>query len=118
MAFPKDDELADALATCSAAKASPQHKIGVLTWVFGVFRPANVKRVTAYLKNMYDDDLLDETAIYEWHAASAKTSAQFLPDGATLTEEAIVGIKENANQLIDWLKEAPEDEDEDEDEDN
>jgi len=118
MAFPKDDELAAALATCSAANASPQHIIGVLTWYFGVIRPAILKRVPLFLKKMYDDDLLEETAIREWHAASAKASAEFLPDGATLAEEVIVGIKENANQFITWLTEAADEEEDDEDEDD
>ena len=61
------------------------------------------------LKQLYDDDVLDEDSIIAWFDSPPESSWLVKKDVAEL-------VRSKAKQFVDWLKEA-EEEDDDDDED-
>lgn len=69
----------------------------------------NKKIMSKILLKFYDEDIVEEDTFYRWHEKASKRYAD-----KTLAK----GIREMANEFIQWLKTAEESSDEDDGEDN
>lgn len=114
--------VAKATASYHDGKASSFHMIGVLSWIClrqsKVYKPYFV----AILKEMFEEDLIDEEAIMQWYEKdngeliAEKTIPEVTDSAKAITAEEFVSLKASCKSFIEWLAES-EDEDDDEEKD-
>lgn len=73
------------------------------------FPDALLKSVSAVLKTLYDEDVVEEEVIIKWFEDSPIEGAD--------SDGGLGRVKASAQPLVDWLKNAEEEEDEDEEDD-
>lgn len=116
----KDADVPLSVATCSAAKSSPQQLIGTVLWVCLRLVPTVASKFPLYLKALLDyeeRDLLDGDAVRIWMQGAAADNVSTLPAGATISAEDIEKIKLSPGMVafMKWI-DTPEEDDEDDDE--
>mmetsp|Transcript_78888 Transcript_78888/g.154263 ORF Transcript_78888/g.154263 Transcript_78888/m.154263 type:complete len:102 (+) Transcript_78888:1247-1552(+) len=98
-----------ALVGTDANKFMARHLVGAVEELFGLKFPGLAKAFPLVLKQLYDEDVLEEEVILDW--ASQGVTYEFSPQA--LTAEQVRALRVSAEQFVAWLKEADED-DEDE----
>jgi hypothetical protein len=112
----KNDDVAVAVAKCTAARGDNQRNIiGVLSWVCLRARPTIAGKFWAYLKLLFehDDSLLEQEVISEWFRDVS--GEEYAPEETDITSEEHAKLRESSTQFIQWLEEE-EEEDSDEEE--
>jgi len=96
------------LAQTDANGFMARHIIGAVELFFGHRYPSLAKGFPLVLKQMYDEDILDEDFILAW--ADAGITYDFSPQ--ELQGESLKELRALAEPCVNWLREADEDEDE------
>lgn len=117
----KDANVPLAVASCSAAKASPQHLIGLLLWVCMRLVPTAAAKFPLYLKALLEyeeQDLLEEAQVRLWATSTVADNLAALPTGASISVDDIGKVKASAGMVafLKWL-DTPEEDDDDDDDD-
>jgi len=92
-----------------------RHLIAATEWFCGVKEKELLRMFPVMLKQLYDEDLVDEDAFFSWHADFTRN--EYCADESLISDDELSALKEAAGPFIVWLREADEEEDEDEDED-
>ena len=114
----KDEELSKlkpVLATMTTTPIQQRHLLAAAEWLCGSRFPSLLKFFPVVLKQLYEEDLIDEEVIFEWDADSIRND--FTADSSMINDETLEALKSHAKQVVVWLREA-EEEGEDEDEDD
>lgn len=93
-----------ALVNTDANKFMARHLIGAIEDFFGSKYPTLIKGFPLVLKQLYDEDVLEEDVILDW--ASQGVTYEFSPQ--SMTGEQIKQLRTSAEPFITWLKEADE----------
>jgi translation initiation factor 5 len=101
-----------ALVATDANKFMARHIIGAVEDFFGSKYPSLAKAFPLVLKQLYDEDILEEEVILDW--AGQGVTYEFSPQ--SMTGEQIKELRASAESFITWLKEADEDDDDADDE--
>ena len=103
------------LLACSEGRRGQRSVIALLSWICLKLRPALRDGFPAYLKALYDSDVIEEDAVKEWFAARG---AEVAPAGAeqelTAADHQVLRGMPQVKALVEWLDEE-EEEDEEED---
>ena len=118
----KDDELSKLKPVLAAMTTTPihqRHLLAAAEWLCGSRFPSLLKFFPVVLKQLYEEDLIDEDVIFEWDADSIRND--FTADSSMISDETLEALKSHAKLVVVWLREAEEegdDKDEDDGEDD
>ncbi len=96
-----------------------RHLIAAFEWFFGVRCPQLAKYFPIVLKQLFDQDVVDEDVFIKW--GSDLTRNEFSADHSMISLDTLEQLKLSASPFLKWLEEAEEesdDEDEEEEEEN
>ena len=99
-----------ALVSTDANKFMARHLIGAFEDFLGNRIPELKKFFPLILKQLYDEDVLEEEVILDW--ASQGVTYEFSPQ--SMKPEDVKALRASAEPFITWLSEAEEDDDDDE----
>ncbi|CAE7592436.1 unnamed protein product [Symbiodinium microadriaticum] len=92
-----------------------RHLIAAMEWFCAVREKELLRMFPVLLKQLYDQDLIDEDAFFSWHADSTRN--EYSADQSLISDDDLLALKDAASPFINWLREAEEEEsDEDESE--
>jgi hypothetical protein len=74
----------------------------------------SVRTFPVVLKQLYDEDLLEEETLLEWYGDELKN--EYTADETIISTEVLETLKEAAKPFIVWLEEADEEDDDEEEE--
>eukprot|EP00602_Paraphysomonas_sp_CaronLab_P001389 CAMPEP_0185026884 /NCGR_PEP_ID=MMETSP1103-20130426/11450_1 /TAXON_ID=36769 /ORGANISM="Paraphysomonas bandaiensis, Strain Caron Lab Isolate" /LENGTH=393 /DNA_ID=CAMNT_0027560619 /DNA_START=235 /DNA_END=1416 /DNA_ORIENTATION=+ len=94
MLAPKDNEI------------QQRHLIAAAEWFCGTRYPDLLRMFPVLLKQLYDEDLVEEEAFYAWH--TDLTRNEFTAEQSMITLETLEQLKEAAQLFVVWLQEADE----------
>lgn len=84
-------------------------------WLIGVKYPSLIPRYSILLKQLYDEDIVEEDVLLEWYYDESKNEYS-MNEGLYITNERVFeNLKESAKLFIKWLEEADEEDDDGED---
>lgn len=93
------------LRFCHENTKAQKYLIGGIEQVINLHKEQLLPKVALLFKNLYDEDILDEEVLLEWHS---KVSKKYV------TKELSAEIHTKAEPFMKWLKEAEEEESSDE----
>ena len=96
-----------ALVATDANKFMARHLIGAVEDFCGFRVPALKKFFPVLLKQLYDEDILEEEVILDW--AQQGVTYEFSPQ--SMNSEQVKELRVLADQFINWLEEAEGDDD-------
>jgi hypothetical protein len=112
----------DIIAALAPSEIQQRHLIAAFEWLCGTRYPNLVKFFPVALKQLLDEELVDEASFFLWHADTARN--EFSAEMSMMCLDTLEHLKESASMFINWLMEAESDddgeggeEDDDEDED-
>ena len=118
----KDEELLKLKPILAAMTSTPihqRHLLAAAEWLCGSRFPSLLKFFPVVLKQLYEEDLVEEDTLFEWDTDFIRND--FTADASMINDEALEALKSHAKQFVVWLREAEEEGDEedvdDEDED-
>eukprot|EP00604_Paraphysomonas_vestita_P000708 CAMPEP_0174825160 /NCGR_PEP_ID=MMETSP1107-20130205/42498_1 /TAXON_ID=36770 /ORGANISM="Paraphysomonas vestita, Strain GFlagA" /LENGTH=291 /DNA_ID=CAMNT_0016056529 /DNA_START=1347 /DNA_END=2222 /DNA_ORIENTATION=+ len=86
-------------------------------WLIGIKFPALLPRYSILLKQLYDEDIVEEDVLLEWYYDDNKNEYSMNEGLYTNNDRIFENLKESAKLFIKWLEEADEEgEDEDDEE--
>lgn len=97
--------------------------ISAIEWLIGVRNqspsatstggtsPTPIRFFPVLLKQLYDEDLLEEEVLFEWFHDSLRN--EYTVDESIISESTLQLLKESSGLFIKWLQEAEEEDDED-----
>lgn len=91
-------------------KAQKNLLSGLEILIGNVYYEALIKKVPHIFKLLYDNDIIYEEVLIDWHSKQSSRKQ--------ISKETIAEIKSNAHPFIKWLKEAEEEESSDESDDD
>lgn len=109
---------ASVLKALAGTHIQQRHLIAAFEWLFGTKYPSKVKFFPMALKQLMDEDLVEEDVFLEWAADYARN--EFSAESSMICLDTLEELRASAAPFIKWLQEAEEegdDEDEEEDED-
>jgi hypothetical protein len=93
------------------AEAYQRRLIGAVEYLCSVAHPDLGKWFPLLLKQLYDEDLVDEEVFLEWYEEGEDDADEFTRREVTAAMAA--ALRKEAGKFITWLQEAESDEDED-----
>lgn len=94
------------LRFCHENPKTQKYLVGGIEQVINLHKEQLLPKVAIIFKNLYDEDILDEEVLLEWHS---KVSKKYV------SKELSAEIHTKAEPFIKWLKEAEEEESSDDD---
>lgn len=91
-----------------------RHMIAAFEWFFGVRHPQLMRFFPVILKQLFDNDLVEEDVFLRWGADLTRN--EFSADHSMISLDTLEQLKVSAAPFLKWLEEAEEESD-DEDED-
>lgn len=91
------------LADLAKSTKAQKGLIGGVERIVGVTKPELLPKINGLLKGFYDNDIIEESVILEWHEKNTKKYTGDRDIGAKVRAEA--------NAFVDWLKNAEEESD-------
>jgi len=88
--------------------------IAAAEWFCGTRYPDLLRMFPVMLKQLYDEDIVEEETFYAWH--TDLTRNEYSAEQSMISLETLEHLKEAAKLFIVWLQEADEEGDSDEDE--
>jgi translation initiation factor 5 len=109
------------LAALAPSPIQQRHMIAAFEWFCGTKYTALTKFFPVALKQLLDEDLVEEDAFFTWHADLTRN--EFSAEQSMMCMDTLESLKESAMPFIKWLQEAEEegesdDDDEEEDEED
>jgi translation initiation factor 5 len=101
------------LAALAPSSIQHRHMIAAVEWLCGTKFPSLVKFFPVVLKQLLDEELVDEEAFYAWH--EDLTRNEYSAEQSMMCLDTLEHLKESAAPFITWLEEAEEEEDDEED---
>ena len=102
----------DILKVLTSSQTHQRHLIAAIEWVCGAKFPSLLKYFPVALKQLFDEDLLDEAILLEW--AQDEVRNEYTSDESMIEMEALESLKEAARPFIVWLEEAESEEESEE----
>lgn len=82
-----------------------QHQlISATEWFIGVKFSYLISRFPLMLKQLYDEDLIEEEVLYDWYNDEIRN--EYTIDSTIITNEILESLKESSKSFIVWLQEA------------
>jgi len=88
--------------------------IAAAEWFCGTRYPDLLRMFPVMLKQLYDEDIVEEETFYAWHTDITRN--EYSAEQSMISLETLEHLKEAAKLFIVWLQEADEEGDSDEDE--
>lgn len=105
----------EVLAALAATAIQQRHLIAAFEWLCGTRYPSLVKYFPVLLKQLLDEELVDEDTFFAWAGDFARN--EFSAEQSMMCIDTLEHLKHSAAPFIKWLQEAEEEgEDDDEDE--
>ena len=89
--------------------------IAAIEWLCGAKYPQLLKFFPVFLKQIFDEDLIEEDLFFQWD--SDMTPNDYSVDRSFVSVAVLEQLKQSAKPFLVWLDEAEEEDDESEDED-
>lgn len=102
----------DVLAAIAPTDLMQRHLIAACEWFCGVHVPEVQRMFPVMLKQLFDEDLVEEDVFYSWHTDYARN--EFSAEASLISTDTLEALKESAQPFITWLQEADEEGDSDE----
>jgi translation initiation factor 5 len=100
------------LLTALAASAIQQrHLIAAAEWLCGTRLPSLLKFFPVILKQLYDEEMIDEAVLLEWADDSVRND--YSAEASMMTDDTLEALRKAAQPFVVWLQEAEEDDEED-----
>lgn len=99
-----------ALVATDANNFMARHLIGAIEDMFGSKHQGLAKAFPLVLKQLYDEDVLEEGVLLDW--AKQGVTYEFSPQ--SMSSEQVKALRELAEPFVNWLEEADSEDDEDE----
>mmetsp|Transcript_33414 Transcript_33414/g.56091 ORF Transcript_33414/g.56091 Transcript_33414/m.56091 type:complete len:452 (+) Transcript_33414:397-1752(+) len=103
------------LAELAGTAIQQRHLIAAFEWLCGTKYPAKVKFFPVLLKQLLDEELVEEDTFLAW--AADFTRNEYSAEQSMLSTDTLEQLKASAAPFITWLQEAEEEEDDDDDDD-
>ena len=104
------------LALLAASNIQQRQLISSFEWFCGTRCPQLQKYFPVLLKNLFDEELIEEDVFFEWSSDTVRN--EYSVDESMITYETLEQLKQSAAPFIKWLAEAEEEGDGDDDEDD
>ena len=109
------------LASLAPSTIQQRHLIAAFEWFCGKKYPSLMKFFPVILKQLFDEELVEEDVFFEW--AADLTRNEFSAEQSMIDLDTLESLKNGASMFIKWLQEAEEegeeeDDDEEEEEDD
>jgi translation initiation factor 5 len=106
----------EALAKLGNTHLTQRHIISAFEWLCGSRFPSLLRYFPAFLKHLYEEDLVEEEVFLSWNADYPRN--EFSVDESLLSDEILEELRSKASPFITWLQEAEEDEEDEEEDDD
>lgn len=90
-----------------------RHLIAAFEWFSGVKFPQFVRYFPMFLKQLFDEDIVEEDVFVKWGQDISRN--EHSADYSMITLDTLDQLKSNAEPFLKWLMEAEEEGDDDED---
>lgn len=90
--------------------------IAATEWFIGVKHPSLVRMFPVLLKQLYDEDLIEEEVLFDWYHDELRN--EYTVDGSIITNEMLESLKDASKPFIVWLQQADEEGDDEDDEED
>jgi len=104
------------LALLAASNIQQRQLISSFEWFCGTRYPQLQKYFPVILKNLFDEELIEEDVFFEWSSDTVRN--EYSVDESMITYETLEQLKQSAAPFIKWLAEAEEEGDDDDDDDD
>lgn len=102
------------LKALSPSPIQQRHLIAAWEWFCGTRHPTLLKYFPVILKNLFDEDIVDEEVFLNWGADISRN--EHTADFSMISLDTLDQLKTNATPFLKWLEEAEEESDGEEDE--
>lgn len=102
------------LAALAPTLIQQRHLISAFEWFCGRRYPQLMKYFPVVLKQLFDEELVEEDVFFEWSADLTRN--EFSADLSMIDEDTLEQLKAGASLFIVWLQEAEEEGEEEEEE--
>ena len=102
------------LSALAATTIQQRHLIAAFEWFCGTRHPTLVRFFPVILKQLLDEELVEEDTFYAWAGDFARN--EFSAEQSMMCLDTLEQLKASAAPFIKWLQEAEEEGDEDEEE--
>jgi len=102
------------LSSLAPSAVQQRHLIGGFEWLCATRFPATRKFFPVVLKQLFDEELVEEEVFYEWSADTVKN--EHSADQSMISYEDLEELRSSAGRFITWLQEAEEEGEEGEEE--
>lgn len=103
------------LAALATSAIQHRHMIAAMEWLCGSKYPSLIKFFPVVLKQLLDEELVEEEAFFQWHGDLCRN--EFSAEQSMMCMDTLEHLKESAAPFIKWLEEAEEEGESDDDED-
>jgi len=104
------------LAALAATNIQQRHLIAAFEWFCGTHYPSLVRFFPVFLKQLLDEELVEEDTFYAWAGDFARN--EFSAEQSMICLDTLEQLKNSAAPFIKWLQEAEEEGDDDEEDDD